>query len=64
MPRPARTWFDAIRSEPVIHSPSRTVLVVDDEEGIRAVLQAGLEADGYRVRTASGGVDALRLDAW
>lgn len=40
-------------------SPARTILVVDDEEDIRTVLGARLEAAGYRVRTASGGLDAL-----
>jgi len=38
---------------------NRTILIVDDEEDIRAVLQARLEAAGFRVRTASNGMDAL-----
>ena len=59
MPRATHTWLDAIRSEPMIHLPSRTVLIVDDEEDIRAVLQACLEAAGFQVRTASSGMDAL-----
>lgn len=43
-----------------------TILVVDDEPAILRVLRAGLEARGYRVRTASNGqeaVDATALDA-
>lgn len=43
-----------------------TVLVVDDEPAILRVLRAGLEARGYRVRTASKGqeaIDAAALDA-
>lgn len=39
---------------------ARRVLVVDDEAQIRTVLRAYLEADGYEVTEASGGVDAIR----
>jgi len=39
----------------------RQVLVVDDEQQIRAVLRAYLEADGFRVTEAGTGTDALRL---
>jgi DNA-binding response OmpR family regulator len=39
---------------------ARHVLVVDDEAKIRTVLRAYLEADGYIVSEASGGVEALR----
>lgn len=59
MPRATRTWLDAIRSEPMIDLPSRTILIVDDEEDIRAVLQGCLEAAGFHVLTASNGMDAL-----
>ena len=38
--------------------PAR-LLVVDDEEDIRAVLQARLEAAGFEVNTASDGLEAL-----
>lgn len=37
------------------------ILVVDDEFGVREVLQRYLERDGYEVLTASTGPDALRL---
>ena len=40
-------------------SQAQTILIVDDEEDIRAVLQARLEAAGFQVRTASNGMDAL-----
>ncbi len=40
-------------------SQAQTILIVDDEEDIRAVLQARLEAAGFQVRTASKGMDAL-----
>ncbi|NPV13788.1 response regulator [candidate division WOR-3 bacterium] len=38
---------------------NKTVLVVDDEPDIRLILQARLEAAGYRVETASNGLEAL-----
>jgi DNA-binding response OmpR family regulator len=37
----------------------RTVLVVDDEEDIRMVLEARLAAAGFRVQTAANGMEAL-----
>lgn len=37
----------------------RTVLVVDDDPGIREYLQNLLSLSGYRVETASGGAEAL-----
>ncbi|MDC5698372.1 response regulator transcription factor [Intrasporangium calvum] len=39
---------------------ARHVLVVDDEEQIRTVLRAYLEADGFAVSEAGGGVEAMR----
>lgn len=38
-----------------------TVLVVDDEPDILLVLEMLLSAEGYRVRTASSGTEALAL---
>lgn len=37
----------------------RTILVVDDEEDIRLVLEARLAAAGFRVETAANGMEAL-----
>lgn len=37
------------------------VLVVDDEPGIRQMLRAGLGDDGYDVREAANGADALAI---
>ncbi len=37
----------------------KTILVVDDEESIAEVLTAVLEAEGYRVVTASNGSEGL-----
>ncbi len=40
---------------------ARSVLVVDDEEGLRRVAQRVLEREGFEVRTARDGVEALRI---
>jgi len=40
---------------------SYTVLVVDDEDSIRALYQAELEEEGYRVFSAPDGAGALAL---
>src|ERR671916_1549477 len=39
---------------------SETVLIVDDERGIRETLRGVLEDEGYAVETVGGGEDALR----
>jgi len=41
-------------------SQDKTVLVVDDDAEIREIVATVLEADGYRVDTASNGAEALR----
>lgn len=41
------------------HGPRQTVLLVDDEEALRGVLQAMLEALGYDVITAKDGQSAI-----
>jgi CheY-like chemotaxis protein len=41
--------------------PGGTVLIVDDEETVRAIAQRVLERHGFTVRLASGGVEAIRL---
>ncbi len=45
--------------EPLPRGQGELVLMVDDEEAIRAVAQRALEANGYRVVTASEGAEAL-----
>jgi CheY-like chemotaxis protein len=37
------------------------VLVVDDDPGSRALLESWLDGEGYRVRTASNGREALDI---
>jgi len=39
----------------------RSILVVDDEESVRVSLSAVLEREGYKVLTAEGGEEGLRL---
>ena len=39
----------------------KSILLVDDEEGIRKVLGIALSDMGYHVRTAENGVEALRI---
>ncbi len=41
-------------------SPSKPVLVVDDDVAIRETIAVMLEAEGYRVAVAAHGADALR----
>jgi CheY-like chemotaxis protein len=41
-------------------SPSRRILVVDDEYAIRVLLKSFLEGQDYEVRLAEDGEDALR----
>jgi two-component system, cell cycle sensor histidine kinase and response regulator CckA len=41
----------------------QTILVVDDEDAIRQVVQRILDSAGYHVRTAGSGAAALDLDA-
>ena len=49
---------DGTSSEHVALEP-RSVLIVDDEAGVVSGLRELLESEGYRVATASDGVDAL-----
>jgi CheY-like chemotaxis protein len=44
-----------------IRNSVRTILVVDDEEGIQRLFQHILEAEGYTVLLASDGNQAVRL---
>lgn len=44
---------------PLSTEPSKTILVVDDEAPIRQLLREQLEAEGYIVREAKDGLDAI-----
>src|SRR5436309_711284 len=46
---------------PQIQSSARTILLVEDEPILRAVLSQGLQADGYTVLEAGFGKDALGI---
>jgi signal transduction histidine kinase/CheY-like chemotaxis protein len=61
-------WCDAPPVEFTARPPARrsagggeTVLVVEDEQAIRKLLQSVLEREGYRVLTARDGAEALDL---
>ena len=43
----------------MIQPAEKTVLVVDDEEGLRLFLQTALEDAGFKVETAADGLEAL-----
>jgi CheY-like chemotaxis protein len=51
----------AVESSEVISGDGQTVLVVDDEEGVRASIADALSSIGYRVVSAGDGPAALRL---
>ncbi len=43
------------------HQPATTILVVEDEESFVEALTVGLKREGFRVRVARDGVEALEL---
>ena len=51
----------SIRLSPRADEERRTVLVVDDEPGIRTALTRMLRSDGYRVLTAASGDEGLHV---
>jgi CheY-like chemotaxis protein len=63
--RRGRLWF-AGEDQTTVGSQvmSRMVLVVDDDEGVRAVMATALEDDGWTVETAENGRTALETLNW
>jgi len=62
----ARHEESAAKPAPTAHLPrgsGELILVVDDEENIREIARASLEKFGYRVLTATDGVDATAVYA-
>jgi PAS domain S-box-containing protein len=61
LPASAESAVTEVLSEPeaVERGRGERILVVDDEASVRAVTQHALEAYGYRVETASDGIEAL-----
>ena len=45
---------------PIAASPSATVMVIDDDPDVRGFIVASLEEDGFEVREASSGGEALK----
>ena len=54
-----RVMTGDLRSAPVRSRPGRRLLVIDDDQIIRAALRAGLELHGFEVTAASNGFEAL-----
>ncbi len=59
LPRPAGVAAPDAAEAPAPAGP-KTILVVDDESEIAAILVEALERDGYQTETAENGADALR----
>lgn len=45
----------------VIHGGTETIMLVEDEDAVRALCRVSLESQGYRVITAANGKDALDI---
>ncbi len=65
LPRLAGKRLDCAEPEKRSHVPygKETVLVVEDEDGVRRFLQDSLQLNGYHVLEARSGKDALKLCA-
>jgi PAS domain S-box-containing protein len=48
-------------STPPANEGAETVLIVEDEPGVRKMAQLSLELQGYKVLTAANGVEALKI---
>ncbi|MBD2440299.1 PAS domain S-box protein [Nostoc sp. FACHB-110] len=48
-----------ITTNPVLNEKRKTILVVDDDANIRELLRQQLENEGYKVREAKDGMDAI-----
>ena len=57
----ARAPANAARAERLVLDEPTTVLVVDDDDSVRRLLDRVLTRHGYRVLTASDGAQAMRL---
>lgn len=55
------SFQDSSHSLPTIEVGTETILVVDDEESVRTVIQRSLQHLGYEVLVASGGREALEI---
>lgn len=53
-------FLPKMRRDVTVPSPAPRVLVVDDDADIRAALTEALEQEGFQVREAIHGADALR----
>jgi hypothetical protein len=55
----ACVWREVIEMTPTLASVLHKVLLVDDDDDVRAVMEATLQSRGFEVSTAEGVVEAL-----
>lgn len=60
-PRTEVNRSEAVAVEMENQPPELQVLIVDDEEAVRAILSFALVQEGYKVKTARDGAEALKL---
>jgi CheY-like chemotaxis protein len=62
LPQAARVRFQSLRRTGLDEAPSgtETVLLAEDEPGVRTLIRAILEEKGYEVLTAASGAEALQ----
>jgi CheY-like chemotaxis protein len=60
VPTPEKLFAVAIRRRSCMPTKNR-ILVADDEEALRTVLSSELEGEGYQVKDAADGQEAIKL---
>lgn len=63
LPRSHESPTVKIKASPAIAAGDATILLVEDDSGVRTTIQASLVAAGYRVLVASDGDQAINLSA-
>jgi CheY-like chemotaxis protein len=53
--------FEAVPAEPEVAGGSETIMVVEDDDGVRDLVRLMLEANGYEVLTVADAEEAARL---
>ena len=63
LPASTKALKQGLKALDTVHRGMETVLLVDDEEGVRTVSQELLESLGYRVMIATDGAEAVKIYA-